>query len=196
MSERSGSTWVQLQPHDQPFHTVLLRCCASLHPSKRNIPTSSGSVCTTWTHLYVLRSLMTCACLPSLTPWPTITSICKSFGGKKNQSSCSKAGSKGARSLLCVPGLSFYPLDYILVKRKWFSLQGTWLTKWLILCLWWKVPITRSPFRCQNSDFLFARSMHSVIKDFLQSSIDIVSLMWSANKFQSFSASYLMDSSP
>ena len=23
-----------------------------------------------------------------------------------------------ARSLLCVPGLSFYPLDYILVKRK------------------------------------------------------------------------------
>ena len=38
--------------------------------------------------------------------------------------------------------------------------------------------------------------MHSVIKDFLKSSIDVVSLMSSVSEFQSFSASYLMDSSP
>ena len=38
--------------------------------------------------------------------------------------------------------------------------------------------------------------MHSVIKDFLKSSIVIVSLMSSVSEFQSFAASYLMDSSP
>ena len=41
-----------------------------------------------------------------------------------------------------------------------------------------------------------ARSMHSVIKDFLKSSIDNVSLMSSVSEFQSFAASTLMDSSP
>ena len=38
--------------------------------------------------------------------------------------------------------------------------------------------------------------MHSVIKDFLKSSIDIVSLMSSVSEFQSFAASYLMEPSP
>ena len=81
-------------------------------------------------------------------------------------------------------------------KRKWFPLQGTWLTEWLMLCLWWKAPISWYPFRRQNSDFHFARSMHSVIRDFLKSSINIVSLKSSVSEYQSFAASYLMDSSP
>ena len=137
MSERSGSTWVQLQQHDQTFHSFTSVLCFSslLEIELSKIPSSSGSMCTTWTHLHVLWSLMTCTCLPSLTPWPTITSICKSFGERKaNPVVQRQAEASPARSLLCVSGLSFYPLDYILVKRKWFSLQGTWQTEWLILC--------------------------------------------------------------
>ena len=97
MSERSGSTWIQLQQHDQPFHTVLLRCCAFLQPLKLTFQTSQDplGLCVPLEPIYTFYGLFTCACLPSLTPWPTITSICKFFGGKKNQSSCSKTGGKG-----------------------------------------------------------------------------------------------------
>ena len=81
-------------------------------------------------------------------------------------------------------------------KKKVIFTSGN-LANWMANSLFMvESPITWSPFRCQNSDFHFGRSMHSVIKDFLKSSIDIVSLMSSVSEFQSFSVSSLMDSSP
>ena len=131
MRERSGSAISH-------SFTSVLRLSSPFEIDLWNIPSSSGSVCTTWTHLHVLRSLMTCACLPSLTPWPTIMSICKSFGGKKNQSRRSKACGRGVACMifaLCSRAISLSSWLHF-GKKKWFSLQGTWLTEWLILCLW------------------------------------------------------------
>ena len=59
-----------------------------------------------------------------------------------------------------------------------------------------KPPLLDTLSDAKIPDFHFAKSMHSVIKDFLKSSIDIVSLMSSVSEFQSFAASYLMDPSP
>ena len=65
-------------------------------------------------------------------------SICKSFGGKKNQSRRSKASGRGVACMifaLCSRAISLSSWLHF-GKKKWFSLQGTWLTEWLILCLW------------------------------------------------------------
>ena len=118
--------------------TSVLRLSSLFEIDLSNIPRSCGSVCNPFARFTVFNNLCLFTEFTSMTCDNVDLQI---FRRMKNQSSCSKAGGRSARSLLCVQGLSFYPLDYILVKRKWFSLQGTWLTEWLILCLWWKAPL-------------------------------------------------------
>ena len=162
MSERSGSAISH-------SFTSMVRLSSPFEIDLSNIPSSSGSVCTTWTHLHVLRTLMTCGCLSSLTPWPTITSICKSFGGKKNQSSCSKAGGRGiACTIFALCSRAIFLSSWLLFGKKRVIFTSGNLANWMANSLFMvESPITWSPCRCQNSDFYFARSMHSVIQDFL-----------------------------
>ena len=74
-------------------HCVLLPLDMALSKSEYvfNIESSSGAVCTIWTHLHQWLSLIIRACLPSFTPWPMIMPMERSSGGKLNQSSRSYA---------------------------------------------------------------------------------------------------------
>ena len=57
-----------------------------------NMASSSGAVCTTWTHLRLWLSQIICACFPSFTPWPMTTSMFMSFRGNVKQSIGSNPG--------------------------------------------------------------------------------------------------------
>ena len=94
MSERSGSTWIQLQQHDQPFHTVLLRCSAFLQPWPFKHPKFLW-VCVYHLNPFTRFTVFNDLCLFTEFNSMTYDNVDLQIGGKKNQSSCSKTGGRG-----------------------------------------------------------------------------------------------------
>ena len=113
-----------------------------------DIQSSSGFVLTTWSHLQFLISLRVYACLPSVTPWPTITSICKSLLGKQCRSCCLIPGRGVASTIFTLICRATFLSSRLHCGRKKVISTSGHLANWrLTLCLWWKAPLVLIPIQ-------------------------------------------------